>query len=147
MSSSVLMNKASKPPISVPRDITVIAAVRLMASKRVGALLVLDDERPAGIFTERDLMLKVVLEGRDPGTTLIADVMTSPVVPIREDAGLDDAVHLMLMRHFRHLPLVDREGRALGMLSMRDLVEEEIDELKHSVDGLAAYAGYDGAGG
>ncbi len=144
---SVLMNKARKPPISISRHVTVMVAIRLMADRHVGALLVLDDGRPAGIFTERDLMIKVVLESRDPGRTSIGEVMSSPVVPIREQAKLDEAVRLMLRRHIRHLPLVDGEGRVQGMLSMRHLVRDEIDELKHSVKGLEAYLGYGGEGG
>lgn len=145
--SSVLYNKARKPPISIPRELSVLAAVRLMAKKQVGAVLVLEDGRPVGIFTERDVMLKVVLEGRDPGRTPVEQVMTSPVIPIREDATLDDAVRTMLRRRIRHLPLVDAEGKVQGMLSLRHLVGDEIDELKHSVRGLEAYAGYDGMGG
>ena len=144
---SVLMNKARKPPISVSRELTVMAAVRLMASQHIGAVLVLDEGRPAGIFTERDIMIKVVLEHRDPGRTPIAAVMSSPVVPIGEHASLDEAVRLMLLHHIRHLPLVDGEGKAQGMLSMRRLVTDEIDELQNSVRGLEAFAGYDGAGG
>jgi CBS domain-containing protein len=141
------MNKARKPPVSVARDLSVMDAVRVMAEVRVGAVLVLDDGRPAGIFTERDLMIKVVLEGRAPERTRIAEVMSSPVVHIRENASLDEAVRLMLKRHIRHLPLVDAEGVVQGMLSMRHLVTDEIDELEHSVRGLEAYLGYDGAGG
>jgi CBS domain-containing protein len=144
---SVLKNKARKPPITISRDATVIEAVRLMAERRVGAVLLLDDGRPAGIFTERDLMIKVVLEGLDPARTPVAVVMTSPVLTIDEDGDLDQAVHLMLHRHIRHLPLVDGEGTVRGVLSMRHLVGDEIDELKHSVRGLEAYVGYDGAGG
>jgi CBS domain-containing protein len=144
---SVLMKKARKPPVSVSRELTVSAAVRVMAEQRVGAVLVLDEGRAAGIFTERDLMIKVVLQNCDPGRTSIAEVMTSPVVPIRDNANLEDAVRLMLQRHIRHLPLIDGEGKVQGMLSMRHLVSDEIDELQHSVRGLEAYLGYDGAGG
>jgi CBS domain-containing protein len=144
---NMLVNKAKKPPVSVPREVTVMAAVRLMADRRVGAVLVLEDERPAGIFTERDLMLKVVLEDRDPRLTTVAEVMTSPVVSVREHADLDTAVRLMLRRHIRHLPLVDARGKVRGMLTMRHLVTDELDELQHSVRGLQAYLGYDGAGG
>jgi CBS domain-containing protein len=145
--ASVLFNKARKPAFSVPREITVLDAVRLMVEKRVGAALVVDDERPAGIFTERDLMNKVVALAKDPAKVRVGEVMTSPVVPIQVDADLDDAVHLMIQRHIRHLPLVDHEGKVLGMLSIRHLMQEEIDSLRHEVSGLAAYAGYDGAGG
>jgi CBS domain-containing protein len=88
-----------------------------------------------------------VLEGRDPQRTRIADVMTSPVVAIREHHDLDGVVRMMLRRHIRHAPLVDRDGRVRGMLSMRQLVADELDELQHSVRGFEAYLGYDGAGG
>ena len=144
---SVLMNKASKPVFGVPREITVFDAVRLMVDKRVGAALIIDDQRPAGIFTERDLMTKVVAQGKDPAKVRVGEVMTSPVVPVRVDADVDDALHLMLSRHIRHLPLVDLEGKVVGMLSIRNLMEDQIDSLRNEVSGLAAYAGYDGASG
>jgi len=144
---SVLWNKARKPAITIARDLTVIDAVRQMASLRVGAVLVLDEGWPRGIFTERDLMLKVVLRGRDPERTRVEEVMTSPVITIKEDGTLDEAVRLMLHHHVRHLPLVNEAGHVLGMLSMRHVVRDEIDELQHSVSGLEAYLGYDGPGG
>jgi CBS domain-containing protein len=143
----VLLKKARKPPISVPHDLTVMAAVHMMVDRHVGALLVLEDGRPAGIFTERDLMIKVTLAGRAPERVLVRDVMTSPVLHIHEDASLEEAVELTLERRIDHLPVVDRHGRVQGMLSMRHVVEDAIDELKHSVSGLEAYVGYDGAGG
>ncbi len=145
--SSALIKKAKKPPISIRRDQTVIDAVRTMAEMRVGAVLVLDDGWPAGIFTERDIMIKVVLEGRDPDRTLIADVMTSPVLSVHESASPQEAVRLMMSRHIRHLPLVDDRGVVQGVLSMRHLVGDELDELQTSVRSLENYAGYDGATG
>jgi CBS domain-containing protein len=144
---SVLFNKASKPAFSVPREITVLDAVRLMVDKRVGAALIADDGRPAGIFTERDLMNKVVAQGKDPARVRVGEVMTSPVIPVRVDADVEDALQIMLERHIRHLPLVDPEGKVLGMLSIRNLMADQIDSLRHEVSGLAAYAGYDGGGG
>jgi len=144
---SVLFNKASKPAFCVPREITVLDAVRLMMDKRVGAALIADDGRPAGIFTERDLMNKVVAQGKDPAHVRVGEVMTSPVIPVRVDADADDALQIMLERHIRHLPLVDPEGKVLGMLSIRNLMQDQIDSLRHEVSGLAAYAGYDGQGG
>lgn len=145
--NSVLYNKASKPAFCVPREITVLDAVRLMVDKRIGAALIADDGRPAGIFTERDLMNKVVAQGKDPARVRVGEVMTSPVIPVLADADVDDAVHLMLDRHIRHLPVVDREGKVVGMLSIRNLMQDQIDSLRHEVSGLAAYAGYDGGGG
>src|SRR5437016_11340642 len=100
---------ADKPPISVDRSCSVLDAVRTMTQKRIGAVLVLDDGRAAGIFTERDVMGKVVLNRLDLETTHVADVMTSPVLTVRADA--DDATVLALMaeKHIRHVPVVDVE--------------------------------------
>ena len=137
----------AKATACVSRDSTVMDAIRLMAEKRIGAVLVLQEERPLGIFTERDLMLKVVLEKLDPEKTTIGDVMTTPVVPVAEDADITHALGLMLDAHIRHLPLVDREGRVKGMLSMRHLMREQIERLEQQVGALANYLGQDGPGG
>jgi len=139
--------KRAKPAVCVAKDVSVMEAIQVMADKRVGAVLVIQEGRPLGIFTERDLMLKVVLKKRDPATTKVADVMTAPVVPVAPDAELTHALGLMLEGHIRHLPVVDREGRVQGMLSMRHLVHERIERLENAVDSLANYLGQDGPGG
>src|ERR1700693_6084343 len=105
--SSALLKMSHKPAISVARDARVMAAIHLMFEMRVGACLVLEGERPAGIFTERDLMGKVIFKKLDPETTPVSAVMTSPVVPIDAGASVADALRLMVTRNFRHLPIVD----------------------------------------
>lgn len=143
----ILITQSKKPAISVAKTATIHEAVKLMVQKKIGAVVVLEDGRAAGIFTERDLMAKVVLDRIDPDKTTVAEVMTSPVLTVTPDTKPQDALQLMRERHIRHLPLADAAGRVLGMLSIRDLMAEQIDELKSEVQGLENYASYDGASG
>jgi CBS domain-containing protein len=144
---SILLKMAQKPAVSIARDATVMAAIRLMFEKRVGAAIVLERGRPAGIFTERDVMAKVVLNKLNPETTPVAEVMTSPVVPIHVDASVSDALRVMIDRHIRHLPIVDQDAAVLGMLSMRHLMRERIDRLEQQVGALENYIGIEGIAG
>ncbi len=141
------MQRAEKPPIGVSRDVTVLQAVQTMVQKHIGAVLVYENDRVVGIFTERDLMAKVVAKGMNPEQARVASVMTSPVLMVAPDSLPRDALQLMLDRHIRHLPVADASGRVLGMLSIRDLLQDQIDDLKNSVETLEAYATYDGASG
>ncbi len=109
--------------ITVAGDVTVFEAVRTMASSAIGAVLVLDgDDRVHGIFTERDLMTKVVSKDLDPKTTRVTDVMTVDVKTARVDDAAIDCLELMAAGKFRHLPVVDADGHPIGMLSQRDFV-------------------------
>jgi signal-transduction protein with cAMP-binding, CBS, and nucleotidyltransferase domain len=92
-------------------------------------------------------MTRVVLDRLDPEKTPITQVMTAPVLTIVAETPHQDALKLMSDRHIRHLPVADAAGRVLGMLSIRNLMDEEIDDLKNSVETLEAYASYDGASG
>jgi CBS domain-containing protein len=122
-------------------------AVRMMDQESIGAIGVSDGSRLIGIFSERDLMLRVVSEKRDPEMTHIAEVMTFPVEAIDRDSTVDDALKLMLEKHIRHLPIVDRDGRLAGMISMRSLLHEKVEELTDQLDSLEAYFTADGFGG
>ncbi len=141
---NVLLRMARKPPVTVRRDATVLDAVRAMLDKKVGAALVLENGRAAGMFTERDLMAKLVAEHRDPATTKVAAVMTAPVIVIEEDAEVSAAIELMVEHHIRHLPVVDAERRVLGMLSMRHLMREQIERLQDEARSLENYIGVEG---
>jgi CBS domain-containing protein len=145
--SSVLLKMSHKPAVSVVREANVMAAIRIMFETRVGACLVLDGERPVGIFTERDVMVKVVLKKLDPETTPVSAVMTSPVIPIDVGASVADAVRVMVARHIRHLPVVDKDAKVLGMLSMRHVMREQIDRLEQQVGALENYIGAEGVAG
>jgi CBS domain-containing protein len=113
---------------------TVAAAARRMADLQCGAILVLDDGRLKGVFSERDLMLRVVLERRDPETTPVGEVMTTKLVTVEDSATAEEAMEQMQVHAIRHLA-VTRGDQAVAFLSMRDLMHHELsrqtDELHH----------------
>src|SRR4029077_11070682 len=141
---STLLKVARLPPVSVSETTKVIDAVRLMIENRVGAVLVLEEGSARGIFTERDVFLKVVPGEHDPKTTPVSAVMTTPVLTIRHDASREGALAQMIDHHIHHLPVVDDAEKVVGMLTMRHLMRTKIDTLKAEVNSLANYAGSDG---
>lgn len=142
-----LLRVARTPLVTVKQEATVMEAVGTMAEESIGAIVVIEGNRLVGIFSERDLLLRVVSEKRDPERTLIRDVMTSPVETIHRDSTVDDALKVMLEKHIRHLPILDRDGRLSGMISMRSLLHEKVEELTDQLDSLEAYFTADGFGG
>jgi len=122
-------------------------AVELMASGKVGSVVVVDDNRVVGIFSERDVMLRIVLEGRDAKRTKVEEVMTSRVHSISTQTMGDDALRIMIQEHIRHLPVVDERGRPQAIVSMRSLLEEKVKELHQQLDSLESYITADGIGG
>lgn len=143
----MLKKLADIRPVVVTRETTVLDAVRAMAEHKHGSAIILDDERPAGIFTERDVMSKVVACGLDPSTTPVSKVMTAPVLAVESKYNPRRALEVMLERHIRHLAVVDDDGKIIGVLSIRHLLRNEVEALRSSVEGLEAYLGYDGPGG
>ena len=142
-----ILKMADVPPSVVEVTATVLEAIELMVRKRVGAVAVVEQDRLLGIFTERDVMVKVVPARRDPSTTTMAEVMTSPVESASVETTAGEALALMIERHFRHLPIVDAQGRILGMLSIRNLLESRVDDLTRELDSLETYLTADGPGG
>ena len=124
--------------ISAPSDALVLDVAVTMSEGRVGAIPIMDDERLVGIFSERDLMTRVVVSGRDPRATRISDVMTHDVVTASLDDTVDSCVDKMQAAGCRHLPVV-HEGRVISMLSMRDLLRDEIEEQTEEIQSLRAY--------
>jgi len=116
----------------------------MMLDNQVGAALILEDGRAVGMFSERDLMGKVVAERLDPATTKVSAVMTSPVHTIPVEADPAAALELMLDKHIRHLPLVDVQRRVEGILSMRYLMRHQIDRLQDRARSLENYLGSEG---
>ncbi|MFW5680579.1 MAG: CBS domain-containing protein [Pseudomonadota bacterium] len=108
--------------ITVSGDVTVHDAARTMTKSAIGAVLIMEDGQLRGIFTERDLMTKVVAKGLDAQSTRVVDVMTSDVKTARVDDAAIDCLELMAAGKFRHLPVVDPDGQPIGMLSQRDFV-------------------------
>ena len=113
--------------IAAPADTTVIAAARLMRDHNVGAVMVVEDGRLAGVFTERDALFRVIAEGRNVGTTALGEVMTRNPQTITPDKPFADALHLMYEGGFRHVPVVE-DGRPVGMISARDALGPELED-------------------
>lgn len=133
---------------SVRIEVSAAEAIRLMLDRHVGAVGVIDSEgRVAGIFSERDVLRKLSLTGRNPEVTPVRELMTTPVELATISTRPGEALAIMLERHFRHLPVVDDSGKLLGMLSIRNLLEQRIDDLSHELDSLEQYVTNDGPGG
>jgi CBS domain-containing protein len=122
-------------------------AIEIMAAARIGSVLIVDDGRLTGIFSERDVMLRVVLEHRDPRLTRVEEVMTSPVHSISLRTTGDEALTIMVQEHIRHLPIIDDKGRAQAIVSMRGLLQDKVSELHQQLDSLESYITADGIGG
>jgi CBS domain-containing protein len=117
-------------PATVHLQASVADSIRMMLKKGVGAVAVVDGEnKVVGVFSERDVMKKLALSGRDPETVPVAELMTSPVLSANENTPEQEALETMLGHHIRHLPVLDREGALLGMLSIRNLLEARMKEL------------------
>ena len=142
-----LLRIAQSPLVAVGPQTTVFDAVRMMDRENIGALTIVENNTLRGIFSERDVMLRVVLERRDPEKTLISEVMTSPVQTIRRESVADDALKMMHEKHIRHLPVIEADGKAVAMLSIRNLLYDKVEDLKDQLDSLEAYFTADGAGG
>lgn len=124
--------------ICVPADSTVFETAELMAERGIGAMAVVAEDRLIGIFSERDLMTRVIVRGRDPRSVRVEEVMTRSVVTAHLGDTRDTAITKMKRAGCRHLPVV-AEGRVVGMLSMRDLLRDEIEEQDQEIRSLRAY--------
>ncbi len=145
-----LLKIAHVPAAIVDAGDTVFYAVTVMARERVGAVAVMDKTLKGdlqGIFTERDVMLRVVQEERNPRGTLVRDVMTSPVEIASEKTTATEALALMLDRHLRHLPILGSKGQLLGILSTRNLLTNKVEDLENQLNSLDQFLLNDGPGG
>lgn len=103
---------------------SVRAAAHRMAEYNVGTLAVLDDNRvPVGVITDRDIALRIVARGRDPESVMVSDAMTSPARTVGEDEAIEEALHRMRNSSVRRLVVVDGEGKAVGVLSVDDVLD------------------------
>jgi CBS domain-containing protein len=130
-----ILELCDKEAASVPLDATAERAIRTMLDRHVGAVAVLDDkQRVAGVFTERDVLRRLSLSGLDPGRTPVREIMTTPVEMATLSTTAGEALATMVERHYRHLPIVDNDGRLLGMLSIRNVLQARIDTLTGQLD-------------
>jgi CBS domain-containing protein len=120
---------------SVPVEATAEQAIRTMLDRDVGAVAVVDENhRVAGIFTERDVLRRLSLGEHDPRKISVREVMTTPVEMATPATTAVEALATMVERHYRHLPIVDDDGRLLGMLSIRNVLQAQIDTLTRQLD-------------
>ncbi len=125
---------AQVPPPRVKPTAMVDEAVQAMQNARGGAVVITDQGRPAGMFTERDVLLRVVAASKDPETTLVREVMTSSIESISADTDAIRALEMMVSRHIRHLPVVDGEGKLVGLVSMRNILLNYLDVLRGGIE-------------
>lgn len=124
---------------SVPARMTVLDATKMMNQHHIGAVVVAEEDRIVGIFTERDVLRRVVAEERNPSQTLVADVMTRDVLVCRPLMDVDEARGVMKHRRVRHLPVVTDEGRILGMISIGDLNAHQCSDQEMTISHLYQY--------
>lgn len=142
-----LLRLSQHPPVVIDPKSSVLSAVELMSKNRVGAIGVVDGEKLIGIFTERDVMERVVLRRLDPNSTPVDSVMTSPVESVASNDDPEAALERMVERHIRHLPICDDRSQILGMLSIRNLLQNQLDKANREADALEAFINADGIGG
>jgi CBS domain-containing protein len=123
---------------TIAPDSSVYQALRVMADKNVGALLVLEGSELVGVVSERDYARKVVLKGRSSVDTPIRDIMTTDVVSVRPDQTVEECMALMTDKRTRHLPVVD-DGRLIGVISIGDVVKSIITEQGFMIEQLTSY--------
>ncbi|MDX2134437.1 MAG: CBS domain-containing protein [Saprospiraceae bacterium] len=136
---TLLGNKPEQEVWSVHPDQTVYEALHTMADRNVGALPVIEEGRLAGIFSERDYARKIILQGRESKSTLIAEVMSGTVHTVRMDDSIHDCMRLMTDKRIRHLPVLDGGERLVGILSIGDIVNAIIREQQEHINNLEQY--------
>jgi CBS domain-containing protein len=114
-------------PVTISRSNSVVDAARLMESADVGSVPVVDGGTPVGIVTDRDIAIRVVAQGRDPGQTQVGEIATDQPYYVHPDQDLDEALELMAYRKVRRLPVVD-DGQLVGMLAQADILHEAKDK-------------------
>ncbi|WP_432714213.1 CBS domain-containing protein [Pedobacter sp.] len=124
--------------IFVSPETTVFEALELMFEKNIGALLVMDQDQFAGIFTERDYARKVILKGKSSKQILIREIMTESPLSVNSDTTIEECMWLMTNKFIRHLPVIDG-GRLTGIVSIGDVVKYIIEEQKFIIGNLEHY--------
>lgn len=133
----ILQAKAHKL-LSIAPEASVLDALKLMAEKEIGALVVLEGEKLAGIFSERDYARKVILHGKSSKDTPVREIMTHKVVCVGPDQTVEDCMALMTDKRIRHLPVLE-DKRVLGVISIGDVVKEVISEQRFVIEQLEQY--------
>jgi len=136
-----LLESKDREIISITAEASVLDAIKIMAEKSIGSLLVMQGDKLQGIVTERDYARKVIVKGRSSETTAVGEIMTAEVYTATSQKTVNDCMAVMSKRKIRHLPVVD-DDVVVGMISIGDLVQaiisdqqEEIEHLEHYISG------------
>jgi CBS domain-containing protein len=134
----ILKSKPEQTVYTITPAASVFDAVKQMAEKSIGALVVIEDEKVVGIITERDYARKIILMARSSKETPVRDIMTSSVMYVRPDQTSEECMVLMTENRLRHLPVLDG-GKLIGLISIGDLVKDIISEQKFIIQQLEHY--------
>ena len=136
-----LLDRKGRHIISIKPEDSVLDAIRLMAEKGIGSLVVMEDQELLGIMSERDYARKVIIKGRSSESTAVSEIMTANVITTSSSETVNDCMSVMTEKKIRHLPVVE-DNVVIGMISIGDLVEaiisdqqEEIEQLEHYISG------------
>ena len=138
MTISAILGGKGHDVVSIAGDRTVAEAVALLASRRIGAVPVMDGETVAGIFSERDVIYSLEREGAAALDRKVREVMTAPALTVGPDESVLGALALITRRRVRHLPVVER-GRCIGFISIGDLVKYRIERIESEAEAMRAY--------
>jgi len=133
-----LLDRKGRAIFSIGPDEPVLEAIRIMADRHVGALLVMKGEELIGIVSERDYARKVILKGRSSADTPVAQIMSTPVVTVSLGNSVQECMQLMTTRRLRHLPVVEGK-KVVGMVSIGDLVKAVMEEQQQTIEQLESY--------
>jgi CBS domain-containing protein len=136
--AQILQSKSDRAVHTIAPAASVYDALRLMAERNIGALVVLEGDRIAGLVTERDYARKIALMDRSSKDTPVRDIMTSQVLYVRPGQSSEECMALMTENRLRHLPVLD-QGRLIGLVSIGDLVKDVISEQKFLIEQLEHY--------
>ena len=137
--TNILANKA-KETFTISPESSVYQALEMMVEKNVSALIIMDGEHIAGIFTERDYARKVILKGKASKETPVSDIMTKDLITVTAGTSIDDCMQLMTSKYIRHLPVVE-EKKLIGIISIGDVVRQIIEDQKFLIENMGNYIG------
>ncbi len=133
-----LLDEKSGDIHSVHPDESVFDAIKKLANANIGSLIVIEDGRPVGIFTERDYARSVVLQGKSSPTTPVRDIMTTRVIYVKPEQTVEECMAIMTDKHIRHLPVLS-DDNLVGMISIGDLVKSIIEDQKFTIEQLETF--------
>ena len=138
MKVAAILQKKTKPLVTIISTITVYDALKIMGEHNIGALMIVENDQLNGIISERDYARKIVLKGKNSHDTLVHEIMTKELITITANTSIEECMQLMRNHQIRHLPVTDN-GKLIGIVSIGDVVSAVIDMQKDTIDHLQNY--------